>query len=450
MKWFKKSISIVLSLLMIISVFTVIPLSVGAATYSTIVNGIEYDYTLNSDGTANLKCYDEDIPYSKRKSITLPKKLNGHKVISIDYLGGDFYDVEKVVIPEGVKKIGYQAFNACAYLKDIKFPSTIETIEYFSFIDETLWYEKQPAGVIYIGKVLFAFNDKEGEVQAPENIKIKSGTKTIAPHAFDYCETIKSVSIPNTVRTIGNAAFYRCTELTNLIIPLTTTSIGSNAFEDCSNLKDLYITNKECKIGDTLKISNNLTIHGAKGSTAQKFATKYNYTFSKLPKITLSKTKYNYNGKVKKPSAKVSTYSGKVLKKGVDYTLSYSKGRKNIGTYNVIATLKGKYKGIIYASFDIFPAAPKIKKVKANKNGFTAYIKIPKGIKNFSVEYSQSKKFKKGHYGYTVFSKRKSKVKINWLIGGKKYYVRLVCTKTVGDYIYSSDYSKIKSVRTKK
>ena len=44
--------------------------------------------------------------------------------------------------------------------------------------------------------------------------------------------------------------------------------------------------------------------------------------------IRLSKTVFTYNGKVQKPAVTV-TYRGKKLKVRKDYTLTYSKGRKN-------------------------------------------------------------------------------------------------------------------------
>lgn len=46
--------------------------------------------------------------------------------------------------------------------------------------------------------------------------------------------------------------------------------------------------------------------------------------------IRLSKTVFTYNGKVQKPAVTV-TYQGKKLKVRKDYTLTYSKGRKNPG-----------------------------------------------------------------------------------------------------------------------
>lgn len=65
---------------------------------------------------------------------------------------------------------------------------------------------------------------------------------------------------------------------------------------------------------------------GAKAGTA----------LSKSASVTLSKTKYVYNGKAKKPSVAVKIGTTK-LKKNVDYTVAY-KNNKKVGTGSVIVT----------------------------------------------------------------------------------------------------------------
>ena len=57
--------------------------------------------------------------------------------------------------------------------------------------------------------------------------------------------------------------------------------------------------------------------------------------------ITLSNTKYTYNGKVIKPTVTVKGADGKEIHLA-NYSVTYSPGCKNAGTYNVIITFKGK------------------------------------------------------------------------------------------------------------
>ncbi len=93
------------------------------------------------------------------------------------------------------------------------------------------------------------------------------------------------------------------------------------------------------------------------------------------PKVILPKTKYTYNGKVRKPSVTVMDGSVK-LTEGSDYDVSYPSGRKKVGSYKVEVTLKGNYKGSGSATFKIIKA----------KNKMTA------GGKTVTLKYSELKK----------------------------------------------------------
>ena len=74
---------------------------------------------------------------------------------------------------------------------------------------------------------------------------------------------------------------------------------------------------------------------------------------SATPSVKLSTSAYTYNGKVKTPGVKVSV-NGTVLTKD-NYSVSYGKGRKNVGKYTVKVTLKNDYAGSKTVSFKITP-----------------------------------------------------------------------------------------------
>ncbi len=71
--------------------------------------------------------------------------------------------------------------------------------------------------------------------------------------------------------------------------------------------------------------------------------------------ISLSETSYTYTGSAKKPSVTVK-YDGANLKKGTDYTVSYS-NNTNAGTASVTITGKGDYKGTVTKTFTIAKAS---------------------------------------------------------------------------------------------
>ena len=102
-------------------------------------------------------------------------------------------------------------------------------------------------GVIYSkdGKrLLKCKNDKLTEYQ------IKTGTFLICDSAFEWCESLQSVTIPDSVTSIGNMAFSWCESLQNITIPNSVISIGNDAFSDCVSLQSIIIPNSVTSIGN--------------------------------------------------------------------------------------------------------------------------------------------------------------------------------------------------------
>ena len=76
----------------------------------------------------------------------------------------------------------------------------------------------------------------------------------------------------------------------------------------------------------------------------------------RIESVKLSTEKYTYNAKAKKPSLVVKTADGKELKRYTDYNLTYDKGRKAIGTYNVKVEFIGNYSGEKTLTFTVNPS----------------------------------------------------------------------------------------------
>ena len=149
---------------------------------------------------------------------------------------------------------------------------------------------------------------------------------------------------------------------------------------------------------------------------------------------------------MKTPTVKVSV-NGTVLTKD-NYSVSYGKGRKNVGKYTVKVTLKNEYKGSKTVSFKINPKGTSIKHLKKGVRAFKpTWKKQTKQISGYQVQYSTKKSFKSAKIK-TVSPKKKS----TWVIKQKrhkKYYVRIRTYKKVGKAKYYSKWSSAKSVKTK-
>ncbi|MGN1042404.1 MAG: leucine-rich repeat domain-containing protein, partial [Christensenellales bacterium] len=139
---------------------------------------------------------------------------------------GTMPDNTQIEIIDGTKSIADYAFSGCSGLTSITIPDSVTNIGRGAF-SGTAWYNNQPDGVVYAGKVLYEY---KGTMPDNTQIEIIDGTKSIADNAFYNCSGLTSVTIPDSVTSIGRYAFYNCSGLTSVTIPDSVTSIGRYAF----------------------------------------------------------------------------------------------------------------------------------------------------------------------------------------------------------------------------
>ncbi|MBQ3490717.1 MAG: leucine-rich repeat protein [Clostridia bacterium] len=119
---------------------------------------------------------------------------------------------ERVVIPEGITRIGKRAFSHASAMKSVRIPESVTDIEDWAFYCSHLT-----------------------EIEIPESVT------AIGVGAFCRCLRLVRVILPNTLTEIKSYAFQRCTSLTALIIPKSVVSIGQEAFAHCEKLSHLEI-----------------------------------------------------------------------------------------------------------------------------------------------------------------------------------------------------------------
>ena len=135
----------------------------------------------------------------------------GNSVTSIG--GYAFYycsGLTSVTIPNSVTSIGSYAFGGCSGLTSVTIPNSVTNIgadAFFGTAWYTAWYNNQPEGLIYLGKVAYKY---KGTMPKNTVIDLEEGTTEIAGGAFYNCSGLISITIPNSVTSIGSQAFYGC------------------------------------------------------------------------------------------------------------------------------------------------------------------------------------------------------------------------------------------------
>ncbi len=226
-----------------------------------------------------------------------------------------------------------------------------------------------------------------------------------------------------------------------------TCSCGNKYTEELAVLSHKYIVKvSPATVKNNGKIQQSCQVCSAAGSASVIY---------KPRKLTLNKTDFSYDGKVKTPSVTVKDSQGNSLRKGTDYQIKYPKGRKNPGVYSVAIVFQGNYSGKMTGSFTIRPKKTSLKKVAAKSKGMqVTWNKQAAQIDGYQIQYCTSAKFKGKTLKAVTVKKNSTVKKISKLAGKKKYYVRIRTYKTVkvngkSKKLYS-DWSGKKAVNTKK
>lgn len=177
----------------------------------------------------------------KEKRVTVPE---GVRRIGREAFAGSCL-VECVILPEGVTEISDCAFLGCRSLREIRIPDSVEQIGEGAFTDcEALEAVSVPDRVKEIRPRVFRNCASLTQVKLPRVIT------TIGNESFATCVSLKEISIPEGVYEIGKSAFFGCSGLSGIVIPEGLKRIGEHAFSLCTYMKDAVIPHSLEKIGE--------------------------------------------------------------------------------------------------------------------------------------------------------------------------------------------------------
>lgn len=208
---------------------------------------------------------DHDLYYDEKilKEFNVPKSITEI---------GDFafrdINISKVILHEGITKLGKLAFYNCEYLTSISIPENVSYIGASAFQGcKCLTSVSVPENVSYIGESCFSDCNNLYKINLPDKLKslenslfsgctsltkinIPSNLEIVSDYTFHWCTSLESIQLPGTVRKIGGRAFNHCTSLTELMVPESVTSINAGTFYECTSLNNVGELKNLVSIGD--------------------------------------------------------------------------------------------------------------------------------------------------------------------------------------------------------
>lgn len=270
-----------------------------------------FTYTDNADGTITIT--GGNIVTTK---LEIPAELDGKKVSAIDQLAFAFKPViTDLVIPEGVKSLGWYSFNTCLNLETVSLPDSLEFIDSWAFercrklktinipanvsringgafAQDTalmsITCDKANKNYTSVNGVLFT-KDMSALVAYPGGVQggyvVPASVNHIGDAAFYGALGLDSVTILGNLDFIGFEAFAECYKLTDVAIRDGVNYIGYSAFRGCTGIKTLTVPQSVTNIGDQAfgfdgsdKISG-FSLRGYKDSAVYFYAIRHDIPF---------------------------------------------------------------------------------------------------------------------------------------------------------------------------
>lgn len=298
----KRIISIVLSLTILLSLFTVSASAGLVEKREYYYKDFSYYYSKNNviissyNGTAS--------------KVTIPSEINGCKVTALysdldfeGFITGVFHQnkyIEEVTIPDTVTEIEGFCFNECYNLKKVKFGKNVKEIGLWAFsgcrnlesinIPEAITafdsesFAETNISKLHLGKNIKDFSlywlnlksvtvSKNNKYFSSKNGVVYNKKKTKLVY-YPSAKNKKTFKIPNTVKTIKNSAFEETTKLKKVVLPKSLKTIESSAFYN-SKITNIKFTGKKkvkidkyavwnCKKLKSITIPENVTKIGKK------------------------------------------------------------------------------------------------------------------------------------------------------------------------------------------
>ena len=140
--------------------------------------------------------------------------------------GGDSgSQIRKIVLPDGIKRIGEKAFAFCSKLESINIPDSVDYIGTTAFSHCTMLEDIFiPDSVRKMGWGAFFYCD------SLQSVRLSESMDEIPMQMFEFCRALRRITLPISIQRIGGRAFAKCESLEEIVIPASVTEIDQWAF----------------------------------------------------------------------------------------------------------------------------------------------------------------------------------------------------------------------------
>lgn len=205
-----------------------------------------------ADGTCGIKDY-----YGGNSHLVIPEYVGEYRVVEIceSYSFGRYKGITSVFIPEGVVRMGNDAFLGCNITEMWIPDSLVEFAPYALDLSnemEVIHVSKNHPFLRYENDCLI---DKRNNrlilfCGQQSSFTIPSGISIIGCDAFYRRENLQTVIIPGTVEIIENGAFSFCRYLDSVTLMEGVQRIDEQAFSSCYDLRTIVFPQSLTEIGE--------------------------------------------------------------------------------------------------------------------------------------------------------------------------------------------------------
>lgn len=265
------------------------------------------DFTISKDTLTKYSGSDSNVVIPDGvKTIGKEAFAGNNKIVSvkipstvkkIDYSAfSSCKNLESIIIPDSVENVGDSAFNGCEKLKNVRIGKNLSILGSGVFSNcaslEAVSIDPSNNNLCYENGVIYN-SDKTILYQYLNNYPAKSyimpnSVTTISRYSFNGCKNLKDVSLSTGLTKVPQYAFYNCDSLENVTIYSPVREISLGAFESCSNLKQVTIPISLSSIHDNAfnSCSDELTFICDKNSSINSYAVSKGIKTSTTPVYT--------------------------------------------------------------------------------------------------------------------------------------------------------------------